>query len=202
MGKSQAEIAGLIRMSRQQLRDLEEDQYDSIPAPMYVRGFIKLYAKKVGLNHEPLIELYERMQRGEPLTDEPPVVAPTIAEPERDAPSKPVQETKDAVFEHPEISREVSKAQPSFLSILSDTLEDSGVKLKEHLSSIDFSWMNSPKLKMGGGAVFILFILLFGLKTCIGDRNADTSGGEDPVIDDPLLSPPEPVFFQLPSSFK
>lgn len=202
LGKSQSEMALLIRMSSQQLKGLENDQYESIPAPMYVRGFIKLYAKKVGLNHEPLIELYERIQKGEPLTDEPAVVTPIMAKPEKDVPSKPVPETKDTVFEHPEISREASSPSPSFSSTISKGFEDVAGKLKDQLHSLDFSWTKSPKLKIGGGGVLVLVLFLFGLKNFVGEGNVDIDGESASVIDEPLLSPPEPVFFQLPSSFK
>src|SRR5690606_25439562 len=80
-----SELAKTTRIGVSQLQGLEADDYSKIPAPMYVRGFIKLYAQELGLRHEPLIALYERMQNGESLVekaDEPVVPAPVEAYPE------------------------------------------------------------------------------------------------------------------------
>jgi cytoskeletal protein RodZ len=91
VGKTLSELAKSTRIGVTQLKGLEADDYSKIPAPMYVRGFIKLYAQELGLRHEPLIELYERMQNGESLVEKPdePVVPAPVDEYPESIPSVP-----------------------------------------------------------------------------------------------------------------
>lgn len=55
-GLSIDEVARATRISSRFLVALEEDDYDELPAPVYVRGFLRLYAEQVGLDAEALIE--------------------------------------------------------------------------------------------------------------------------------------------------
>ena len=64
LGKSTSEMAAATRITVQQIEGLESDDYACIPAPMYVRGFLKLYAQELGLNPEPLIGRYEALRDG------------------------------------------------------------------------------------------------------------------------------------------
>lgn len=49
-GLSLAQISGRTRIARPLLEALESEQWARLPAPAYVRGFIRLYAKEVGLD--------------------------------------------------------------------------------------------------------------------------------------------------------
>lgn len=42
------------------LQALEEGRYDLLPGPVYVRGFLKLYARAVGLDPRTVVEAWER----------------------------------------------------------------------------------------------------------------------------------------------
>lgn len=42
------------------LRALENDQFDSLPSPFYVRAFLRTYAHCLGLDAKPLVDRYER----------------------------------------------------------------------------------------------------------------------------------------------
>ncbi|MCC5849799.1 MAG: helix-turn-helix domain-containing protein [Verrucomicrobia bacterium] len=55
---TQSQVAELTRIKTQQIDGLERDDFSTIPAPMYAKGFIKLYAQVVELDPEPLLELY------------------------------------------------------------------------------------------------------------------------------------------------
>jgi cytoskeletal protein RodZ len=54
---SQAAIA--TRMKIQTIEALERDDFSRMAAPMYAKGFIKLYAEYLGLDAAPLIREYE-----------------------------------------------------------------------------------------------------------------------------------------------
>lgn len=49
-GMPLAEIAARTRIARHLLEALESETWSDLPAPVYVRGFIRLYAREVGLD--------------------------------------------------------------------------------------------------------------------------------------------------------
>ena len=56
--KSTSEIAAATNMKVQTVDDIEREDFRRIPAAIYARGFIKLYAETVGLDPAPLIAEY------------------------------------------------------------------------------------------------------------------------------------------------
>lgn len=53
-----SEVAAATRMKVQIVEDLDQENFSRIAAPVYGKGFIKLYAEFVGLNPKPLIDEY------------------------------------------------------------------------------------------------------------------------------------------------
>jgi cytoskeleton protein RodZ len=60
MNKSLDEISNDTNISKQYLAALEEDKYEVFPAPIYIRGFLNVYAKYVGLDPEALMDQYDK----------------------------------------------------------------------------------------------------------------------------------------------
>ncbi|MCK6569534.1 helix-turn-helix domain-containing protein [Myxococcota bacterium] len=58
-GLSLADVAARTRVARPLLEALEAEEWASLPAPVYVRGFIKLYAREVGLDARAVLRLLE-----------------------------------------------------------------------------------------------------------------------------------------------
>jgi cytoskeleton protein RodZ len=56
---SLAEVMRQLRLSERQLRALESDQYGELPGPVFVRGFIRNYARLLHLDPEPLLAAIE-----------------------------------------------------------------------------------------------------------------------------------------------
>ena len=44
------QIANVTKVSQAFLRGIEEEAYDELPAPVYVRGFLVAYARAIGLD--------------------------------------------------------------------------------------------------------------------------------------------------------
>ena len=59
-GLSVGDMVGRIRMSVKQLRALESENFEELPEPVYVRGFIRSYAKSLGIDPAPLVEDFNR----------------------------------------------------------------------------------------------------------------------------------------------
>jgi cytoskeleton protein RodZ len=53
-----SQVANATRMKVQQVEAIENEDFSKIPAPIYAKGFIKLYAEHVGLDPQPLIGDY------------------------------------------------------------------------------------------------------------------------------------------------
>ncbi|MDA0990496.1 MAG: helix-turn-helix transcriptional regulator, partial [Verrucomicrobia bacterium] len=53
-----SEVAAGTRVKVQFIEALENEDFDKFPAPIYGKGFIKLYAEYVGLDPRPLIDEY------------------------------------------------------------------------------------------------------------------------------------------------
>jgi flagellar biosynthesis protein FlhG len=54
------EIAGVTKVNPTYLRFLEEERFDDLPAAVYVRGFVKCYARCLGLDPDRVARSYMR----------------------------------------------------------------------------------------------------------------------------------------------
>ena len=60
---SREELAQTTRIPLRSLQLLEDDRLDSLPGDVFVRGFVKSYAKAVGLGVDDTIRRYEESSR-------------------------------------------------------------------------------------------------------------------------------------------
>jgi transcriptional regulator with XRE-family HTH domain len=58
-GMSTSEVAAKIKSNIQVIEALENDDFDQLPAPVYVKGFLRLYAQCVDVEPENLVQLYK-----------------------------------------------------------------------------------------------------------------------------------------------
>ncbi len=58
-GLTLAEAQEETRINKKYLSALENGEYDQLPTPVHVRGFLKNYARFLGLDSQPLLERYE-----------------------------------------------------------------------------------------------------------------------------------------------
>ena len=59
-GLSIRDIATTLRLEPRTIEALESGSFDELPAPTFVRGYLRGYARVVGLPPDPLLDLYER----------------------------------------------------------------------------------------------------------------------------------------------
>jgi cytoskeletal protein RodZ len=57
------DISRFTKIQLKYLEDIEEGNYENLPSDVYVKGFLKSYAKFLGVNGESLIRLYQK-ERG------------------------------------------------------------------------------------------------------------------------------------------
>ena len=55
---TQQDVSNTLRLSLKQITDLENSDFSALPEPMVTRGFIRNYARLLGLDAEPLLAAY------------------------------------------------------------------------------------------------------------------------------------------------
>ncbi len=71
-------VAVQMRIEAKVIDALERDDYSQLPAAVFVRGYLRAYAKLVGLAAEPLVEAFDQRTMHVP----PPLVLPTAIGPD------------------------------------------------------------------------------------------------------------------------
>ena len=64
-GMQIAEVAQLLRISKHYLKDIEAGSFDQLPGPAYVSGYLRSYARVVGLDAVALTNRYRELLNGE-----------------------------------------------------------------------------------------------------------------------------------------
>ncbi len=64
-GMQIAEVAQLLRISKHYLKDLEAGAFDQLPGPTYVSGYLRSYARVVGVDAVALTNRYRELLNGE-----------------------------------------------------------------------------------------------------------------------------------------
>jgi len=54
-----SEVERVTKIRVKFLRAMEEDRWDELPAPVYARGFLEIYARYLDLDAEALVEQYK-----------------------------------------------------------------------------------------------------------------------------------------------
>jgi cytoskeleton protein RodZ len=83
---SQKDIASRLNLREEIIVALDANDFDKLPAPTYVRGYIRSYARVINLNADSLINLYEGVAEAPP--EILPDVKPVVQASSRDKPVK------------------------------------------------------------------------------------------------------------------
>jgi transcriptional regulator with XRE-family HTH domain len=102
-GWSASQVASALNTKLQVVEDMEADRFERMAAPIYAKGFIRLYAEHVGLDVKPLVDAYvERYQapaargrRGR-LPKPPPLRSASILAPRRPLTPGPASVTEES----------------------------------------------------------------------------------------------------------
>jgi cytoskeletal protein RodZ len=65
-GLTLAEVQDKIRINSRFLQALENSEYERLPTPVHVRGFLRNYARFLGLDPQPLLNRYELSRNNRP----------------------------------------------------------------------------------------------------------------------------------------
>ena len=62
---SQADLAQRLRLDTKYIRHLELDNFEQLPGPTFIKGYLRSVAKELGMRTEPLLEAYRRVSKTE-----------------------------------------------------------------------------------------------------------------------------------------
>jgi transcriptional regulator with XRE-family HTH domain len=88
-GISLKEIADATKISKRFLEALERNDHKTLPAPVFTRGFVREYARYVGLNVEDMVNRYNFASANDDRIEKPPQVERYARVPPRDISPKP-----------------------------------------------------------------------------------------------------------------
>ena len=164
-GLTTGQIAERTHMMVQVVEGLENEDFSKIVAPIYGRGFVKLYCETVGLEPKPLVDAFMEIYSGgrgksaaphEPAKPEPRQVEPAApgSPPKPIAPEPPqrVQETID--FGAPPAA-ETPRQQPTTSRYAAPMPIDDGFSMPA---------VNWRMVALGAAAVAIVVLALLGVR--------------------------------------
>ena len=168
-GLTPGQIAEKTHMMVQMVEGLEKEDFSKIVAPIYGRGFVKLYCEAVGLEPKPLVDAFMEIYSGnrgasatkpepatppqtpvKPIAPEPPPATTRPIAPE--APQK-VQTTIDFSAPASVVADSPSPAQPSRYA--------APMPIDDGFSMPIVNWR---MIALGAAAVAILLIAIFGVR--------------------------------------
>jgi hypothetical protein len=88
-GISLKEIADATKISKRFLEAIERNDHRTLPAPVFTRGFVREYARYVGLNSEEMVNRYNFAAASDDRIEKPPQVEKYPTTPVRDISPKP-----------------------------------------------------------------------------------------------------------------
>ncbi|MFO7786068.1 MAG: RodZ domain-containing protein [Thermodesulfobacteriota bacterium] len=65
------QVAEAIRLREHLIVAIEREKWDELPPPVFVRGFIRSYARALGLDEQPVLDLYNRVSPAQTVEPKP-----------------------------------------------------------------------------------------------------------------------------------
>ena len=211
------QLANATNLMHQIVADLEEENFSRIAAPIYGRGFVKLYCEAVGLDPKPLIAEYMAIQNGDrtatihvrstpPATPQPPMppAREPVSAPEPAFEPEPVAGLAPAPTPQPRVVSLFDEPSPEPEPT---PVAHSPVAPRKHLAPLrPPSPLPNPKtaampplpgntwriVLVAAVAIAVLWVLAIGVKALY--RATMTPPADPaPVAESPKIEPPAPV---------
>ena len=206
-GLTTGQIAERTHMMVQVVEGLENEDFSKIVAPIYGRGFVKLYCETVGLEPKPLVDAFMEIYSGgrgksaaphEPAKPEQRPVEPTapeplpkpIAPPPKPVAPEPPQRVQETIDFGAPPAAETPRQQPTTSRYAAPMPIDDGFSMPA---------VNWRMVALGAAAVAIVVLALLGVRALY--RVTMTAPEEETTeVADPAPAPdPAPTDAQSPA---
>lgn len=171
-GLTTGQIAERTHMMVQVVEGLENEDFSKIVAPIYGRGFVKLYCETVGLEPKPLVDAFMEIYSGgrgksaaphEPAKPEPRQVEPAapgsppkpIAPPPKPVTPEPPQRVQETIDFGAPPAAETTRQQPTTSRYAAPMPIDDGFSMPA---------INWRMVALGAAAVAIVVLALLGVR--------------------------------------
>lgn len=171
-GLATGQIAERTHMMVQIVEGLENEDFSKIVAPIYGRGFVKLYCETVGLEPKPLVDAFMEIYSGgrgksaaphEPAKPEPRQVEPAapesppkpIAPPSKPVAPEPPQRVQETIDFSAPPAAETPRQQPTTSRYAAPMPIDDGFSMPA---------INWRMVALGAAAVAIVVLALLGVR--------------------------------------
>lgn len=112
-GFSISQIAEMTHMMSSTVQDLENENFTKIPAPIYGRGFVKLYCEAVGLDAKPMVAEFMEILNG----NRTPSIKERISAPQPpQAPQPPTAPQMKPTIQPPSPVESIPEPKPVFVA--------------------------------------------------------------------------------------
>ena len=107
------QVSRVLHIRADYLKALEEDKRKLLPSPVHARGFLRMYAEHMGLDAQPLLDLWDGKLPPQPVED-------------REAQQVPTAEPAENGVENPQIEESTPTAVTEGVEVSADAEDETG----------------------------------------------------------------------------
>ena len=188
-GYTVSQIAETTHLKSSVVEGLENEDFSMIAAPIYGRGFVKLYCEAVGLDPKPLVDEFMAIMNGEHeiAIKERPVAEPSASEPPPPPPPippAPVPEEQDLFRQDPlPPPKPVASAPPPPAPAIPSapaeneqpTFSRFAAPMREYSTTPPAFQLNPRLIILAVAGLALLTVLVFGIRALYCATSSETS---------------------------
>ena len=202
-GYTVSQIAEMTHLKSSVVEGLENEDFSMIAAPIYGRGFVKLYCEAVGLEPKPLVDEFMAIMNGEheiAIKERPVTESPVAAEPPPPFTPAPAPEEPDLFRQDPIPPSAPTPAapQPAPAPALPSTSEESepafsrfAAPMREYSTTPPAFQLNPRIVILAVAGLALLALLIFGIRALYCATSSETT--------DAQLEPDQPTTVETPA---
>ena len=166
-GYTASQVAEMTHIKPSVLDGLENEDFSMIAAPIYGRGFVKLYCEAVGLEPKPLVDEFMAIMNGEReivIKERPVAESPVAAEPP--PPPPPPPPTPAPAPEEPDLFRQdpLPPPEPAAPEPPEPAFSRFAAPMREYSTPVSTFQLNPRLIIVAVAGLALLALLVFGVR--------------------------------------
>ena len=211
-GYTTSQVADMTHLKTSVVEGLENEDFSMIAAPIYGRGFVKLYCEAVGLEAKPLVEEFMAIVNGDrevaikerPIADEMPSAVPPPAEEPSPLPEPAASVPPPAAHVlEPDLFRQdplpppkpAASVPPAAEPKPESSLSRFAAPARADAAPAGPSFANPRILILAACALALLAVLVLGIRALYRATTSDAAAEPEPAAqsESPAAEAPEPA---------
>ena len=177
-GYTISQVAEMTHLKSSAVEGLENEDFSMIAAPIYGRGFVKLYCEAVGLEPKPLVDEFMAIMNGEheiAIKERPAAKPPVAPEPPTPPPPTPAPapEEPDLFRQDPLPPPAPAAPQPAPAPVLPPSASEESepafsrfaAPMREYSTPTSAFQLNPRIIILAAAGLALLALLIFGIRT-------------------------------------